>query len=142
MRRTSQVMYVLRVIPRRLASVSMNSATSSSRVRPDTDTLARRTYKRYGDQLVPNRRFDGLERTGARKLVAVSFSLDGIVPKRVFGIEEGLIYSITHRANPGDVRKDYTIGALVTVNQRRISNHGILLFCPARLQCNGAGHPY
>ena len=34
MRRTSHVMYVLRVMPRRRASLSMNSATSSSRVRP------------------------------------------------------------------------------------------------------------
>ena len=34
MRRTIHVMYVLRVMPRRRASLSMNSATPSSRVKP------------------------------------------------------------------------------------------------------------
>ena len=73
--------------------------------------------------MIPDWRFNGLKWTGVRKFVTVSVSFGGIVPKRVFGIQEGLVYGVTHCANARNVRKDHSVSALVPVYQRRISNH-------------------
>jgi transcriptional regulator with XRE-family HTH domain len=89
------------------------------------DTLARRPDQRYGDQQVPLWCFDGLERAGGRKFFPVLLGLNRVVPEHVLGIQKGLIYRVAHRANAGDVWKDYAIGSLGAVYQCWISNHGI-----------------
>ena len=79
-------MYALRVMPRRCASLSMNSATSASSVKLGPYALARGADQGDRHQLHAARRLDGSERAGRRQLGAVALSLDCIVPQRVSGV--------------------------------------------------------
>ena len=82
----------------------------------------RSSEQRYGHQLVPSGSFDRLKRPGAGKLVAISFSLDRVISERVFGIQQGLVHGVAHRADPGDVREDDSIGPILAIDQSWVSN--------------------
>ena len=90
--------------------------------------------------MITDWRFNGLKWTGARKFVTVSVSFGGIVPKRVFGIQEGLVYRVTHCANARNVRKDHSVSCLVPVYQCRISNHCLLPIPSSPLLRNSSGY--
>ena len=141
MRRTTHVMYVLRGMTRRRASLSMNSATSSSRVKPARTLFPDGRIRGMDTSWLPvgvSMDWNGL---GLASCSPISLSLDSIVPKRGLSVQKGLVYSVTHRTNAWDVRKNHTVCSVVTVYQRRISDHGLLLLCPPRLLCDGASHP-
>ena len=115
MRRTIHVMNVLRVIPRRRASLSMYSATSSSKVRPARDALAGKPDQRYGHQLVSDWCGDGPEGAGICQLGAVFSRLDNIVPQYSLGVQQGFVHTIAHGCHAWDVGKYHSIGSFVTV---------------------------
>ena len=110
MRRAIQVMYALRVMPRRRASVSMNSATPSSSVSPARTLLP---DVRIRDIVVSWQPFgvsmdwNGLGAASSSPSFSAS---DRVVPERVFGIEKGFIYRVAHCADAGDVGEDHAIG--------------------------------